>query len=188
MWRLIGLVALAVHFLVFSSPAAASCAPRAPTPENAARAEAVVYGTVTDASAGAVTLRVDRVLKGQVGSSVRVFMGPGRGSSVTSVDYPDMSTRADVGSTHVLYIVRGSDGQLETNACIGSHAGPPDASEVAFFGLASSTAAPSATSTPAVEPVVPTPSLIAPVMWAALILAIIAIGFATLRVVRRRRG
>ena len=193
MWRLIAVIAVAVGLLVYSAPAAASCAARAPTPENAARAEAVVYGTVTDASAGAVTLRVDRVLKGQVGSSLRVFMGPGRGGVVgtpvaTSVDYPDIGTRANIGSDHVLYVVRGADGQLETNACIGSHAGPPDASEVIFFGLSSSSGAPSATSTPAVEAVVPGPSVISPAMWAAFILAISIIGFATLPIVRRRRA
>lgn len=192
MWRLIAVIAVAICLLVFSSPAAASCAARAPTPENAARAEAVVYGTVTDAGAGAVTLRVERVLKGQVGSSVRVFLGPGRagvgGTAITSIDYPDTGTRAEVGSDHVLYIVRGADGQLETNACIGSHPGRPDASEVTFFGLASSSVAPSATSTPDVEPAVPAPSVIAPAIWAALILAVIVIGFATLQIVRRRRA
>ena len=179
MWRLIAVIAVAVSLLVFSSPAAASCAAPAPTPENAARAEAVVYGTVTDVSGGAVTLRVDRVLKGQVGRSVVVFGTVG----FTSIDY-----RAELRSDHVLYLVRRADGQLETNACIGSHPGPPDASEVTFFGLASSPAAPSATSTPAVEPVVAAPAVIAPAMWAALILVIIVIGFATLLVIRRRRA
>ena len=85
-----------------------------------------MYGTVTDVSAGAVTLRVDRVLKGQVGRSVRVFGTVG----FTSIDY-----RAELGSDHVLYLVRRADGELETNACIGSHAGPPDATEVTFFVL-----------------------------------------------------
>ena len=141
-----------------------------------------MYGTVTDASAGAVTLRIDRVLKGQIGSSFRVFYGPGREVGGTSIDY-----RPDLGSDHVLYIVRGADGQLETNVCIGSHPGPPDASEVTFFGVSSSSAAPSATSTPAVEPVVPAPVVSAPAMWAAVILATVVVGFATLLTVRRRR-
>lgn len=179
MWRLIAVIAVAVRLLVFSSPAAASCATLAPTPANAARAEAVVYGTVTDVSAGAVTLRVDRVLKGQVDRSVRVFGTAG----FTSIDY-----RAELGTDHVLYMVRRADGQLETNACIGSHAGPPDATEVTFFGLSSSSGAPPATATPVVESVVPAPSVIAPAIWVALILAIIVIGFATLSIVRRRRA
>ena len=179
MWRLIAVFAVAVRLLVFSSPAAASCAAPAPTPENAARAEAVVDGTVTNVSAGAVTLRVDRVLKGQVGRSVRVFGTVG----LTSIDY-----RAELGSDHVLYLVRRADGQLETNACIGSHTGPPNASEGTFFGLSSSSGAPSATITPDVEPLVPAPSVIAPAMWAAFILAIIVIGFAALSIARRRRA
>lgn len=127
-----------------TAPAAASCRPPAPTAENAARAEAVVYGTVTRASGGAVTLRVDRVLKGQVGQTVRVYVGPGRGGSggtavATSVDY-----QAAVGSDHVIYVARAADGQLETNACIGSHPGAPTAEEVAFFGLGASPPAASA--------------------------------------------
>ncbi len=161
MWRLVAGIGVALLLVVFSSPAAASCAPRASAAENGARAEVVVYGTATDVSGGAVTLSVDRVLKGQVGSSVRVFYGPGRGGfGGTSIDYSP-----DLGSDHVLYIGRGADGQLETNVCIGSHPGPPDASEVTFFGLSSSSAAPSATSAPAVEPVVPAPAVIAPAMW-----------------------
>lgn len=193
MGRLIAVIAVAVSLLVFSSPAAASCFVRASTPENAARAAAVVYGTVTDASAGALTLRVDRVLKGQIGSSVRVFVGPGRegvgGTAVmTSVDYPNLGARAEVGSDHVLYIVLGADGQLETSACIGSHPGPPDASEVTFFGLATASATPPATSTPVVEPVVPAPAVMAPAMWPLLILEIIAVGLATLLILRRRRA
>ena len=189
MWRLVAGIGVTLLLLVFSSPAAASCAARASAAENGARAEVVVYGTVTDVSGGAVTLRVDRVLKGQVGSSVHVFIGPARGGGGTSVDYgPPL-----LGSDHVLYIGRGADNQLETNGCGGSHPGPPDASEVAFFGLSSSSAAPSATSTPAVEPVVPAPAVIAPAviapaMWAAVILAIIVFGTATLLIARRRRA
>lgn len=187
MWRLIAILAVAVQVLVLASPAAASCAPRAATPENAARAELVVYGTVTEASAGAVTLRVDRVLKGPVGSSVRVFVGPGRGGSVTSVDYPDMGARANIGSDHVLYVLRAADGQLETNACVGSHPGPPDPSENTFFGLAA-TSAPSATSTPGVEPIASAPASVTATPWAALVVAMIVIGAATLQIVRRRRS
>ena len=142
-----------------------------------------MYGTVTDASAGAVTLRIDRVLKGQIGSSVRVFYGPGREVGGTSIDY-----RPDLGSDHVLYIVRGGDGQLETNACIGSHPGPPDASEVALFGPSSSSGAPSATPPPAVASAVSAPSVIDLAIWTAFILAIIVIGFAALSIVRRRRA
>jgi hypothetical protein len=117
-----------------TSPAASSCAAPATIADNAARAAVVVYGTVTGVGAGAITVRVDRVLKGDARTPLRVFVGPGRGGAftpvATSVDYA-----AAVGTDHVLYVVRGTDGELETNACGGSHAGPPDDKERAFFGV-----------------------------------------------------
>lgn len=126
--------------MALGGPAAGSCLPPAPVADNAARAVAVVYGTVTDANGGAVTLRVKSVLKGQVGGTVRAFVGPGRGGVggpvvATSIDYG-----AAVGTEHVLYLVRAGDGQLETNACIGSHPGAPDATEIAYFGAGASPA------------------------------------------------
>jgi hypothetical protein len=54
----------------------------------------------------------------------------------TTVDYGP----APIGSDHVLYLITGRDGQLETNACIGSHSGPPDPVEVAFFGAGTAAA------------------------------------------------
>ena len=186
MWRLIALTAVAVRLLFFASPAAASRAARAPTADNAARAVAIAYGTVTEASAGAVTLQVSRVLQGKLGSTVRLFVGPGRGGVAgtavgTSVDYGP-----EVGTDHVLYLVRGADGQLETNACIGSHAGPPDASEVTFFGPAAPSGAPSVAPTPTGGPVVAAPSVIAPATSGALLVVIIVIGVATLLTLRIR--
>jgi|GEM_PF-2505005 len=186
MWRVIAVIAVLMSLLGFSSPAAASCPAPAPIQENAARAVAVVYGTVTqvsasavtDVSAGAATLRVDRVLKGQVGSSVRVFGIAG----FTTIDY-----RAELGSDHVLYLARRADGQLETNACVGSHAGPPDASEVALFALLSSSGTPPATPSPDADDMVAALSVMAPPV-VALILAVIVIGFATHRIARRRRA
>jgi hypothetical protein len=137
---LLGLLLAFVGLALVASPAAASCAQPAPVADNAGRAVAVVYGTVTASDRDAITLRVDRALKGQVGSPVRVHLGPSRisipGIAVaTSIDYA-----ATVGSDHVLYLIRGSDGQFETNACNGSHAGPPDAAELTFFGSSTSTA------------------------------------------------
>jgi hypothetical protein len=160
--------------------------------ENAGRAVAVVYGTVTASDAAALTVRVGRALKGQVANPVRVFAGPSRvggpGTAVaTSVDYT-----AAVGSEHVLYLIRGADGQLETNACIGSHAGPPDAAELAFFGAGSaSSAAPQASVAPATDaPATPVPAPATPLPatgpWAVLVLAIL--GGAALVVLRRARG
>ncbi|MBI4348333.1 MAG: hypothetical protein HY553_15940 [Elusimicrobia bacterium] len=129
-------LAVAVLTLLLAAPAVASCAPRAPITENAARAVAVVYGTVTGTEPGAVIMRVEKVLKGQAATPLRVFVGPGRSAGsgqvvFTSVDYGP----APVGSDHVLYVISGSDGQLETSACIGSHAGPPDPIEVTYFGV-----------------------------------------------------
>jgi hypothetical protein len=126
--------------LLVAGPAAASCAPPAPVSENAGRAVAVVYGVVTSVEPGALVLQVDRVLKGQAPRSIRVFVGPGRprvpGTAVaTSVDYPGLGGPAAVASDHVLYLFHGPDGQLETNACSGSHPGAPDGAELAFFGI-----------------------------------------------------
>jgi hypothetical protein len=131
---LVALLSVLAVPILFLTPAAASCAPPTPVADNAARAVAVVHGTVTDVGPGSLTLRVDRVLKGSVGGTIVAFVGPGRGGAggtavATSVDYA-----ATVGTEHVLYIIRGDDGQLETNACIGSHAGPPNAEETAHFG------------------------------------------------------
>lgn len=183
---------LAVALLAIASalgratPAAASCAPAASLADNAARAVAVVYGTVLSTDAGALILRVDRTLKGTIASPLRVYVGPGRGGGgsavMTSIDY-----RAAAGSDHVLYLIRGEDGELETNACIGSHPGPPDASEVAFFGAA---AAPAASPTPTVseaprgaEPAPPSPQSPLPAV-ASLAFGIVAL--AAIVLLRRR--
>lgn len=127
-------VALLLLLTASARPAVASCAPPATVAENAERAETVVYGTVTGQGPGSVTLRVDSVLKGSAPQVLGVFVGPGRGGSagqtvMTSVDYD-----APPGTSHVLYLIRGEDGQLETSACIGSHAGAPTAEETARFG------------------------------------------------------
>lgn len=119
-------------------PSVASCAPPATVADNAARAEAVVYGAVINEEQGSVTIRVDKVLKGSVPQTLSVFVGPGRPSGAgqgvfTSVDY-----EAKLGSDHVFYLIRGADGQLETNACIGSHAGRPTHAESAYFAPAAS--------------------------------------------------
>jgi len=128
---LAGGVAAIVVFSLLGGSVHASCAAPATVAENAGRAVAVVHGTVTEISGGAVVLRVGRVLKGGAGPEIRAFVGPARGGTAiaTSVDYA-----ASVGTEHVLYLIRGEDGQLETNACIGSHPGAPGAEELAYFG------------------------------------------------------
>jgi hypothetical protein len=190
MRRLVGTLVVAALTLLHASPAAASCAPPASVTENAGRAVAVVYGTVTESGGGALTLRVDRALKGQVGATVRVFAGPGRGgvagtAVATSIDYPSLGGPAQVGSNHVLYVVRGADGQFETNACIGSHSGPPDATELAFFGTGRAPdAAPPA---PATNPDAVPPSAAFVPLWLALALALALAIFGVAVVLRRRR-
>jgi hypothetical protein len=121
--------------LAQATPVAASCAPPASIADNAARASAVVHGTVTDTGQGAFTLGIDQVFKGQVGTPLRIFVGPSRGAALTSVDYSAAS-----GSNHMLYLIRGTDGELETNACIGSHPGPVTPDELAYFRVAISPA------------------------------------------------
>lgn len=133
----LGLSAVLALLLLRVSPATASCAPPASVFENAERAVAVLYGSVTGQGQGSVTVRVDLALKSSVTSPVIFFMGPGRtdtgGAVFTSVDY-----EAKLGSDHVFYLIRGADGQLETNACIGSHAGRPTPAESAYFAPAAS--------------------------------------------------
>jgi hypothetical protein len=153
------------------------------------RAVAVVYGTVRESGGGALTLRVDRALKGQVGAAVRVFVGPGRGgtagtATATSIDYPDLGGAARVGSDHVLYLVRGADGQLETSACIGSHAGPPNTAELALFGTGTAPTVGPATPAPAAFPDLVPPSADVAPLWLAFAVAIAGVA---LIVIRRRR-
>ena len=98
----------------------------------------VVHGSVTGTSGGAITVRVDRVLKGNTGPEVRVFVGPGRGGPGPAVSASSVDYAAGVGTDHVLYVIKGEDGQMETNACIGSHPGGPTPDESAFFGAGTS--------------------------------------------------
>lgn len=173
MRSLVAALVIVVGAFVLATPAIASCAPPAPLPERTARAVAVVYGSVTATDMASLTLRVDRSLKGQLAGAVRVFVGPGRGgvagtAVATSIDY-----RASVGTDHVLYVIRGDDGALETNACIGSHAGAPDADEIAFFGSISP-GAPAVSPQPGSAPDAAPPSVrveLAGVLLAAALLA-----------------
>jgi hypothetical protein len=156
------LVAIALAGLL-ATPAAASCRPPVSVAENAT--VAVVHGTVTDTNGGALTMRVDRIFKGQVGVGIRVFVGPGRtGVAATSVDY-----LAQAGSDHIFYLIRGADGQLETNACIGNHPGPANSDEIAYFGAGTT---PSAASSPDPGgPAVAIPPFDFSPIWSAVVLA-----------------
>jgi hypothetical protein len=176
--RLIFAVLVAASLsLLAARPAAASCALPASAADNTARAVAVIHGAVTQAGGGALTVRVDRVLKGQASAEIRVFVGPARGAA-TSVDYA-----ATQGSDHVLYLIRGSDGQLETNACIGSHSGQATADETATFGTVGSPAPGSRTELAPI-PGTAFPSIID---LAPLWLALGVVGAAAVTLVLRRR-
>lgn len=177
------MLAAVVLLLAAAQPAAASCAPPAAVSENASRAEAVVYGTVASGDRSRVTVRVERVLKGTVGSTVAAYLGPTRGGGASSIDYT-----APVGSDHVMYLVRASDGQLETNACNGSHAGAPTAEESAHFGAGTTPSGTSATTAPLTPgPAVPGPlpdTATAALVW---LLPALTIGLLVLLLVARRR-
>jgi len=157
--------------LVRAMPSAASCAPPVPFADRAALAVAVIHGTVVAVGGGTLTVRIDRVFKGDAPTPVRVFVGPGRGAGATSVDYA-----AGAGTEQMLYLIRGLDGELETNACIGDHTGPATGEELAYFG-------------PGATPTAGSPDLpmqLAP-LWAALALVVLgAIGALILRGRRHR--
>ncbi len=128
--RLLAVVVVVIGLsLVAATPSAASCAPPVPLVDRASAAVAVVHGTVIAAGGGTLTVRLDRVFKGDAATPVRVFVGPSRGVGATSVDYT-----AEPGSDQMLYLIRGADGELETNACFGNHAGPATGEELAQFG------------------------------------------------------
>lgn len=118
-----------------SSPALASCV-QLTVAEQAAAAEVVVYGTVSEtrqtfvAAGGVIRFQPVRFLKGALPGEVEVYLGPSRGGAVTSVDY----TAVIRGEAHTLYLRSAGDGRWETNACSGSHDGAPRAEESAIFG------------------------------------------------------
>ena len=122
-----------------SSPALASCV-QMTVAEQAAAAEVVVYGTVSEtrqtfvAAGGVIRFQPVRFLKGALPGEVEVYLGPSRGGAITSVDYTAV-IRSEV---HTLYLRSAGDGSWETNACSGSHVGAPSAQESAFFGTGTS--------------------------------------------------
>lgn len=128
------LAALGLSLVVPGQPAAASCAQQTPA-EQAARADVIVFGTVTSIrmtlapASPVIVFRPERVLKGTLTKSVQVYLGPTRGGAVTSVDYAAASPQR-----HTLYLRDAHDGSFETDACSGSHEGPPTAAEEKLLG------------------------------------------------------
>ncbi len=113
----------------------ASCTP-VDLADQIARAEVIAYGTVAETrqtfapAGGVIKFTPERVLKGTLTSVVEVNLGPGRGGSVTSVDY----MAATRGEGHTLYLRRVDGGAYQTDACSGSHPGAPTADEEKALG------------------------------------------------------
>jgi hypothetical protein len=124
-----------------SSPALASCL-KTTVSEQAALADVVVYGTVTETrqtfapASGVIRFRPERFLKGTFAGDVEVYLGPTKGGAITSVDYSAVIR----GEAHTLYLKAAGNGAWQTDACSGSHVGAPAAEEASFFGAG--TAAP----------------------------------------------
>jgi hypothetical protein len=122
--------------------ALASCAQETAA-DQSARADVIVLGTVTEtrqtfaAASGVIRFLPQRVLKGTLAREVQVYLGPTHGGAVTSVDY----TAVTRGEAHTLYLRAVDDGSFETNACSGSHAGPPTAAEEKLLGTGTIVAA-----------------------------------------------
>jgi len=122
-------------------PADASCIPQQSIQEVADRADAVVFAQVEgfEGPPGGPPgrfgfVRVERVYKGSAYGRIGVGIGPDTGSggvspAATSVDY-QMAT----GTAHTLYLKQHAPAGYTTDACSGSHPGPPTAEEERFFG------------------------------------------------------
>jgi len=130
------LVAFAAAFVAsLGAVALASCA-QLDLAAQIAGAELIATGTVTETrqtfapAAGVIKFRPDRLFKGTLTREVQVYLGPGRGGAVTSVDYAAVVR----GERHTLYLRDAGDGSYETNACSGSHVGAPTAEEEKLFG------------------------------------------------------
>ncbi len=122
-----------VALVVAGSAANASCV-QPNLADQVARADVIAYGIVSRSiqlpifpPARQVRFRPEGVLKGIAAAEMNVAIGPD-GGAATSVDY-----RADDGTAHTLYLRRTGDG-YSTDACSGSHPGPPTAEETALLG------------------------------------------------------
>ena len=171
------LLALALSVAAPFGPgvALASCVQESAV-EQAARADVIVVGTVTEtrqtfvAAGGVIRFRPERVLKGTLTTVVQVYLGPSHGNSATSVDY----SAATTGERHTLYLRTADDGSYETNACSGSHAGPLTADEDKLFGAGTLVTAPTDDSG--------RPAII------VAIVVVLALGAAAILVLLRRRS
>ena len=147
-----------------SSPALASCL-QTTVSEQAALAEVVVYGRVTETrqtfapASGVIRFRPERSLKGTLPGEVDVYLGPTKGGAITSVDYSAVIR----GEAHTLYLKAAGNGAWQTDACSGSHVGVPIAEEASFFGAG--------TAAPPAKPKDNTPLALGAIVIAAIALA-----------------
>lgn len=134
--------AMALGLAAAAATALASCAPPPPLPERIGGTDVVAHGIVTAFEGGplanrrALVVRLERVYKGSAPAMVKVSAGPGGegggapGTVVaTSVDY-----QADLGTDHTFYLKRRAPAEFSTDACSGSHPGPPTDEEVRLLG------------------------------------------------------
>ena len=125
-----------------AATALASCVPPPPLAERIRGTDVVAHGVVTAFEGGptanrrALIVRLERVYKGSAPAMVFVSAGPGGegggapGTVVaTSVDY-----RADLGTDHTFYLKRQAPAGFSTDACSGSHQGPPTDEELRLLG------------------------------------------------------
>ena len=129
-------IAAAVLLLPLTSAVALGSCIQQTRDEQVKGADVIVVGTVTEtrqtfvAASGVIRFRPERILKGSLTREVQVYLGPSRGSAVTSVDY----TAVTKGERHTLYLRAVEDGAYETSACSGSHVGGPTPEEEALLG------------------------------------------------------
>jgi hypothetical protein len=172
LWRVLVLPLLLVGMSVAASPAIASCV-QTTVAEQAALAEVVVYGTVTETrqtfapASGVIRFQPQRFLKGTLPGEIEVFLGPTKGGPITSVDYEAVVR----GEAHTLYLRSAENGAWQTDVCSGSHVGAPTPEESTFFGTG--------TSAPPVAPMNNMPLVLGAIAVAVIVLAAVL-------VVRRR--
>jgi hypothetical protein len=169
MRRIVAALVLAAAALPAGSPAFASCIQQS-VGEQVARADVIAYGTV---SRGIQLLMfppsrqfqfdVQRIYKGDIAGRITVAIGP-TDAAATSVDY------AAEDGPHTLYLHL-TGNAFATNACSGSHPGPPNAEENTLFG----TGRAALPASPAVEWLVP-----------AVIALVVSLGLVALVLFRRR--
>jgi hypothetical protein len=143
---LLALFALVCSLPLSASVAIASCVQQ-DTAAQIVGAEVVAVGTVTETrqtfatAGGVIKFRPERLLKGTLTKEVQVYLGPGHGGAITSVDYPAVVR----GERHTLYLRDARDGSFETNGCSGSHPGEPTVDEEKLLGSGTTVDLPSDT-------------------------------------------